>query len=125
MGGDNDAIPDGCLREMIQTGTDDTLRPIEVFSLSVPEWRNWQTQWTQNPPDFGPCRFDSYLGHQLYAGHRTHSKLCFPRFRLPSSRRLRNRPSSARSVVMLGWAFVFLDGVAAIDNDELAGDIRG
>ena len=33
MRGDNDAIPDGCFREMIQTGTDDTPRPIEVFSL--------------------------------------------------------------------------------------------
>jgi hypothetical protein len=36
----------------------------ECYDSTVPEWRNWQTQWTQNPPDFGPCRFDSYLGHQ-------------------------------------------------------------
>ena len=24
----------------------------------------WQTQWTQNPPPFGACRFESGLGHQ-------------------------------------------------------------
>ena len=34
-------------------------------------------------------------------------------------------PGSARSVVQIRRAFVFLDGVAAVDNDELAGDIGG
>ncbi len=24
---------------------------IFLFILSVPEWRNWQTRWTQNPVD--------------------------------------------------------------------------
>src|SRR5258708_2252151 len=31
---------------------------------STPGWRNWQTQRTQNPPDFGPWGFDSPSRHQ-------------------------------------------------------------
>src|ERR1700722_19718561 len=34
-------------------------------------------------------------------------------------------PGSVRSVVKIGGAFVFLDGVAAVDDDELAGDVGG
>src|SRR5688572_25852072 len=30
-----------------------------------PEWRNRQTQWTQNPPLARACRFKSGLGHHL------------------------------------------------------------
>src|SRR5205807_6997228 len=30
----------------------------------TPGWRNWQTQRTQNPPDFGPWGFDPPSRHQ-------------------------------------------------------------
>ena len=30
----------------------------------MPGWRNWQTQRTQNPPDFGPWGFDPPSRHQ-------------------------------------------------------------
>ncbi len=30
-----------------------------------PEWRNWQTQWIQNPPTSRSYRFDSDLGHHI------------------------------------------------------------
>ena len=29
-------------------------------------WRNWQTQWTQNPSVAIPCRFKSGQQHQLF-----------------------------------------------------------
>ena len=29
----------------------------------MPKWRNWQTQWTQNPPLATACRFKSGLRH--------------------------------------------------------------
>ena len=31
----------------------------------MPEWRNWQTQWTQNPPLATTCEFESRLGHHI------------------------------------------------------------
>ena len=32
----------------------------------APEWRNWQTQWTQNPPLATTCEFESRLGHHAF-----------------------------------------------------------
>src|SRR5437868_15033503 len=32
----------------------------------MPGWRNWQTQRTQNPPDFGPWGFDPPSRHHLH-----------------------------------------------------------
>ena len=36
----------------------------ERLERFTPGWRNWQTQRTQNPPDFGPWGFDSPSRHQ-------------------------------------------------------------
>ena len=35
----------------------------------MPVWRNWQTQWTQNPPKFTSCRFES--GHWYHKKYDT------------------------------------------------------
>jgi hypothetical protein len=40
-------------------------RKIKHFEVE-PGWRNWQTQRTQNPPDFGPWGFDSPSRHHTY-----------------------------------------------------------
>jgi hypothetical protein len=32
-----------------------------LFSTLSPEWRNWQTRWTQNPVAARPCGFDPLL----------------------------------------------------------------
>ena len=47
------------------------LHPLPRFQYGIvanaperaPEWRNWQTQWTQNPPMATSCEFESRLGH--------------------------------------------------------------
>ena len=38
-----------------------------VIVEKLAEWRNWQTQRTQNPPSVRTCGFESHLGHQSYA----------------------------------------------------------
>ena len=40
-----------------------SLVPSSIYP-SLPGWRNWQTQRTQNPPGFGPWGFDSPSRHQ-------------------------------------------------------------
>jgi hypothetical protein len=37
-----------------------------MYSIAVPEWRNWQTQKTQNLPPSGAWGFESLLGHQIF-----------------------------------------------------------
>ncbi len=39
--------------------------PRRVSSPPLPEWRNWYTQGTQNPPVARPCGFESRLRHQV------------------------------------------------------------
>src|SRR5580700_6036666 len=34
-------------------------------------------------------------------------------------------PAGSRSVVLIGWPFVLLQGIAAVNDDQLAGDVGG
>ena len=37
-----------------------------IPTIESPEWRNWQTRWTQNPVLARECGFDSLLRHPQY-----------------------------------------------------------
>ena len=43
----------------------------------MPKWRNWQTQWTQNPPLLKACRFESGLRHQYFKQTGISRFFCF------------------------------------------------
>ena len=41
-----------------------------MLPAAAPEWRNWHTQGTQNPPASRPCGFESRLRHRPCEAHR-------------------------------------------------------
>ena len=42
-------------------------KKVTLLTPNVPEWRNWQTHWTQNPAEHSvPCGFESLLRHTVF-----------------------------------------------------------
>ena len=66
---------------MLPSATGERAAPARfILALRKPGWRNWQTQWTQNPPVATPCEFESRSRHHVATFFRPRaSKLLMPR----------------------------------------------
>ena len=64
----------------------------------MPGWRNWQTQWTQNPPLATACEFESRSRHFIVSPHST-SRSSDQKFPPPRPRLLADEFQNAYYVV--------------------------
>ena len=68
-----------------------------IPTIESPEWRNWQTRWTQNPVLARECGFDSLLRHPQYNQRFLNEHIIHCRFP-PRNNAITCPPARARQI---------------------------